>query len=55
MSGELSLATQQWKLKGKWSDWNPLAVHRVQGRLGGSGEVPEEGRGGFVLSVGGPY
>ena len=55
MSGELSLATLQWKLSGKWSDWNSFVVHGVQGRLGGSGEVLEEGWGGFVLAVGGPY
>ena len=34
MSGELSLATPQLRLSGKWSAWKPLAVQRVQGCLG---------------------
>jgi len=42
-------------LRGKWSDWNSFVVHRVQGRLGGSEEVLEEGWGGFVLAMEGLY
>ena len=34
MSGELSLATPQSKLRVKWLDSNPWAVQRMQGWVG---------------------
>ena len=62
MSLEQNFPTPQYQVRGKWSSWNPIMEHKVQGYLGFSPEFlggclggPLDMLGGPLDMLGGPY